>query len=114
MGDEGLDQFTAGAAEGRGAAEVSSIGSHQIRIEIVLADQKAELIPKPGLAIAGTIGGFGPIRSRRDGGRSRRTRKRTQLLDRAEADPVGLAQGAIDGASFGNTQLSASHHGRNI
>jgi hypothetical protein len=52
MGDEGLDQLTAGAAEGGGAAKVGCVGFDEIRIEVVLADQKAELIPKPGLAVA--------------------------------------------------------------
>ena len=35
MGDEGLDQLTAGAAEGGGAG---CVGFDEIRIEIVLAD----------------------------------------------------------------------------
>jgi hypothetical protein len=56
MGDEGLDQFPAGAAESGGAAEVGGIGFYEIGIEVVLADEKAELIPEPRLAISGTIG----------------------------------------------------------
>ena len=113
VGDKGLDQLAAGAAEGRGAAEVRGIGFHEIGIEVVLADQKAELIAEPRLAVAISVGGM-PVRRRGNRGGSRRTRERTQLLDRAKADPVGLAQGAVDGASFGDAQLGAMHHGRNV
>ena len=56
VGDKGLDQLTAGAAEGRGAAEVRGISFHEIGIEVVLADQKAELIAEPWLAIAISVG----------------------------------------------------------
>ena len=52
MGDKGLDQFTAGAAEGFRAAEVCGVRFDEIRIEVVLADQEAELIAEPGLAVA--------------------------------------------------------------
>ena len=61
MGDEGLDQFTTGAAEGFRAAEVRRVGLHEIRVEVVLADQQAELIAEPGLAIARTVGGMGSV-----------------------------------------------------
>jgi len=58
MGDEGLDQFPTGTAEGFGAAEVRRVGLYEIRVEVVLADEKAELIAEPGLAVAGTVGGM--------------------------------------------------------
>ena len=51
MGNEGLDQIAAGVFEGCGAAEVSGVGFDEVRIEVVLADQKAELIAKAGLAV---------------------------------------------------------------
>src|SRR5208283_1759567 len=85
MGDKGLDQFTAGAAKCRGAAEVCGIGLHEIRIEVVLADQKAELIAEPGLAGAISVGRLRTVRRRRNSSLSRRARERTQLFDRAEA-----------------------------
>jgi hypothetical protein len=37
-----------------------------------------------------------------------------KLLDRAEADPVRLAQGSVDGSGFGNAQLSPVDHEGNI
>ena len=57
MGNERLNQFTAGAAERFGATEVRRVGLHEIRIKIVLPDQQAKLIPEPGLSIAGPIAG---------------------------------------------------------
>src|SRR5262249_9228282 len=65
------------------------------------------------LAISGTVGGRLSVRRRRNS-RSWSTRERAQLFDRAKADPISLAQGAIDGASFGNTQLRAPDRGRNV
>jgi len=61
MGDEGLDQFPAGVAENFGAAEICRVSLDEIRIEVVLADQKAELIPEPGLAVARTVGRMGSV-----------------------------------------------------
>jgi hypothetical protein len=48
--------FTAGATESRGAAEVGSVNLDKVRIEVVLADQKAELIAEPRLAVSIFIG----------------------------------------------------------
>ena len=74
MGDKGLDQFTAGAAKGGCAAEICRIGFREIGIEVVLADQKAELIAEPRLAVAISIGGM-PVRLRGNcGGSWQRTR----------------------------------------
>src|SRR5260370_21091321 len=39
---------------------------------------------------------------------------RAQLLDRAEADPVRLAQGAVDGPRLGDAHLSPVDHEGNI
>jgi len=61
MGDKGLDQFAASTAEGFGTTEVRSVGFNEIWIEVVLADQEAELIPEAGLPVAGTIGGVRPV-----------------------------------------------------
>ena len=76
MGDKGLDQLPAGAAESCGAAEVGGILLHEIGIEVVLADQKAELIPEPRLAVSRTIGGRMPVRRRGNRSRSRCARER--------------------------------------
>ena len=52
-----------------GAAEVRRVGFHEIRIEVVLADQKAELIAEPGLAVAIPLEEC-PVRWRGNGGSS--------------------------------------------
>jgi len=44
MGDEGLDEIATGFLESFGAAKVGRVGLHERRIEVMLADQKAELI----------------------------------------------------------------------
>ena len=115
MGDEGLDQFTAGATESFGTAEVCGIGLHEIRIEVVLADQKAELIPQAEagrcpsrwrseirLNDEGVAEGLGELENA------------PKLLNRAEADPVGLAQGAIDRPCLSDAHLSSVDQGRDI
>ena len=51
MGDEGLDQIAAGVLEGFGTAEMSGVSLDECRIEVVLADQKAELVAEAGLAV---------------------------------------------------------------
>src|ERR1700690_4243026 len=53
VGDEGFDQLTTGVLECLRAAEVSGIGLHQSGIEVVLADQKTELIPQTRLMTLG-------------------------------------------------------------
>ena len=37
-----------------------------------------------------------------------------KFLDRTESDAVGLAEGAVDGASFGDTHLGAVDQGRDV
>src|SRR6266403_2241946 len=46
--------------------------------------------------------------------RARGMGNRPELLDRAEADPVRLSQGSVDGSRFGNAQLSPMHHVGNV
>src|SRR5580704_4346538 len=109
MGDEGFDQFAAGTAEGFRPTEVSRIGLYKVRVKVILANQDAELIPKPGLAVAGSIGRVRADR-RRSSGSSRRTREGSQLFNRTKPYSVRLAKSAIDGARFGNAQFGASYH----
>ena len=52
MGDKGLNQFAARTAELFCAAEISGIRLYKICIEVVLADQEAQLVPESRLAIA--------------------------------------------------------------
>src|SRR5579863_8741930 len=103
MGNEGLHRFAASLAEYFGATEVCCVGLHQSRIEVELANQKAELIAEAGLEVFGTILGMRaiPVRRRQLVVKFGRTRQRAQFFDRTEANPVGFAQSAIYGSSFG-------------
>lgn len=102
MGDKGLNQFTTGAAESFGATKVRRIGLYKVGVKVVLANQEAQLVAEPRLAVAGTIGGMGTVRRRRTRARSGQTRKGTQFLDRTEAYAIGFAEGAIDSACLGD------------
>ena len=47
MRDKGFDQLATSALQGFSAAEMGGIGLDEVRIEIVLADQEAELVAEP-------------------------------------------------------------------
>jgi hypothetical protein len=109
-------QIPAGITKCGGAAVVGSVGLHEASIEVVLANEQAEAVPETRLAIAIVVavisvrGRFGLLR------RDRRVRSRSaaKFLDRAKADAVGLAKGAIDGASFGDAHFGAVDQGRDV
>ena len=52
MGDEGRNQIPSGAGEGLRAAKVGRISLHECRVEVVLTNQKAQLVAQPRLAVA--------------------------------------------------------------
>ena len=56
MGDEGFDQIPGRFFEGLRAAEVGGIGLNKRGVEIVLADQEAELVTQAWLSIIRPIG----------------------------------------------------------
>jgi hypothetical protein len=112
--DEGFDQVPFGLLQDRGSAVISRIGLDEIGVELVLADEQAETVAKTMLSVVVTV----------ISGRDRivlfgsdgicRARGPTELLDRTEADAIGLAEGAVDGTSFGHAHLSATDQGRNV
>src|SRR5208282_562981 len=108
MSDEGLDQVPAGFADFLGSAEISGVSLDQGRIELVLADQQAESITQPRLAIAGTV----PIRMTGIDslipGWFWRRRGKPEFFNRTEPDSVRFAQSAIDGSSLGNAHLGSA------
>jgi hypothetical protein len=57
-GDEGLDQFSARSAEGLRSTEVCGITLNQVRIKVVLPDQKTKLVTEPRLTIVEAILGL--------------------------------------------------------
>ena len=115
MGDEAFDLLAGGFAEGLGAAEIDGVGLDEVGIELVLADQLAEAVADFGTAVVSVFPIDRPGREllRLPGGRSG-FGKRADLLDRANADAVGLAQGPIDRPSLGHPHLGAVDQGRHI
>ena len=115
VGDEVFDLLTSRFAEGFGAAEIDGIGLDQVGIELVLADQLAEAVADLGAAVVSVLA---IDRLRRELLRLPRRRnrfgKRADLLDRADADAVGLAQGPVDRPGLGHPHLGAMDQGRHI
>ena len=107
--DEVLNLFPAGLSKRLRAAEIDGIGLDQFGVELVLADDLAETIADSRastVAIAIRILG----RKLLDLG----FEARPDLLDRADADAVGLAQGTIDGSGFGHPHFGAADERGNV
>ena len=100
--DEVFNLFPVGLSKRLCAAEVDGVGLYQFGIEFVLADDLAETVPDLGATAI-------PV-SIRVLGRKLLSRNRScpDLLDRADADAVGLAEGAIDRSSFGYAHLGTA------
>ena len=81
----------------------------------MLADQQAEAVAEARLAVLVAVVS---VRGRLGSTRSIRTeldlRRPAEFLDRTEADAVGLAEGAVDGASLGDAHLGAVDQGRDV
>src|ERR1019366_10780228 len=111
MRDEGFHLFAGGVAERLDAAEIDGVGLDQVGIELMLANRLAESIANRTTAIS--VG-----RLRRQILRLRRCLVRfsegANLFDRAYANPVGLAQGAIDRTGFRHAHLSAVDKERDV
>jgi hypothetical protein len=106
VGDEVLDLLAGGIAQGLHATEIGRIGLDQGGIELMLANQLVEAITdRPASAVPVAIGGLRRLLGLWT--RSGLTSEGTDLLDRADADAIGLAQGAIDGSRFGHAHLGA-------
>src|SRR5258708_7327917 len=116
MRDKGLNQLSAGLFEGPGATEVGGIRLDQGGIEVVLADKHAQPVPQCGLPVTRTIRVsrlYGLVLFPAGGGTGR-VGQPAQLLNRAETNPVGLAQGSIDGARLSDAHLSPMDQCGNI
>jgi hypothetical protein len=115
VGHEAFDLLTGGFAEGLGTAEIDGVGLDEVRIELVLADELAESVADLGTAIVSVLSvdwlGWDVLRL--PGGRNR-FGKRADLLDRADADTVGLAKGPVDRTGLRHAHLGAVDQGGNI
>src|SRR6202035_3608719 len=106
VSDESFNLLTGRFAEGFGAAKINGVLLDQARVELVLADQLAEAVADLGSAVVSVlaIDRLGREFLRLPGGRSR-FGERADLLDRADADAVGLAQSAVHSPSLGHPHL---------
>ena len=112
--DKGFDLISAGISQGGGATVVGGIGLHEASIKLVLANQQAEAVAEARLAVVVAIvsvrGRVALIRRCRRVGSG----GPAEFLDRTEADAVGFAEGAVDGAGFGDAHLGAVDQGRDV
>jgi hypothetical protein len=115
MGDKTFDLLAGGFAEGLGAAEINGVGLDEVGIELMLADELTETVTDFGTAVVSVlaIDRLGRKLLRLPGGWSR-FRKRPNLLDRADTDAIGLAQGPVDRPRLGHSHLGAVDQGRHI
>jgi len=106
--DEVLHLLAGSFAQALDAAEVRRVGLDQSGIELMLANQLAQTIANCATAVV-------PIAICRLGQlfglwtRSRLASEGTNLLDRADANAVGLPQSTIDGASLSHTHFGTVH-----
>src|SRR5713226_4994180 len=98
MDDERLDQIPASLFERLSATEISGIGLNESGIEVVLADQEAEAISEPRLAIVRAIQCMRITLLPAIVNRLWRAGGPTEFLDRTKPDSVRLPQRAVDGA----------------
>src|SRR5208282_6855603 len=106
--DEVLNLFAGGLSESLCAAEVDGIGPYQFGFELVLADDLAETVPN---LRASAI----PVSIRFLGTKLLgRIRTCSDLLGRADADAVGLAQRSIDCPSLGYPHFGSADQRRDI
>jgi len=97
-------------AKGLGPAEIDGVGLDEVGIELMLADDLAEAVADFRAAVV-PVGGLRREVLRVPGERSG-VGKRTNPLDRADADAVGFAQGPVYSPGFGHPHLGAMDQGR--
>jgi hypothetical protein len=109
--NKGGDLLAAGLAEVLGAAELGSVLLNQRGIQTMLADQKAELVTEFGFAIA--VGGLGrkPPYIRLGLAASGQG---SDLFDRADSDPVSLAERPVHSPGLGHAHLGTPDKGRDV
>src|ERR1019366_322684 len=112
MNNEVFHLLSGGVAQRLDAAEVRCVGLHQVRIELMVADNLAKAITHLRSAVV-------PIdwlrrQLLRLWGRLRWFGEGPDFLNGTDADPVSLTEGTIDGSRFGHTHFGAVDKKRNI
>src|ERR1035438_3743551 len=105
MNNEVFHLLSGGVAQRLDAAEVRCVGLHQVRIELMVADNWAKAITHLRSAVV-------PIdwlrrQLLRLWGRLRWFGEGPDFLNGTDADPVSLTEGTIDGSRFGHTHFGA-------
>jgi len=100
--DERLDLIACGLTQALNAAEISGVGLHQRSIKLVLANELAKPVANFGTTVVSVSGLWWPLvrfPSRL------RLPESADFLDRADADPIGLAERSVHGPGFGHSQF---------
>jgi hypothetical protein len=112
MSEELFDLLAGGVAQRPYLAEVSGVAFNLGGIEVLLTNEEAKPVAQTRLAIAVGIlvAALRPILGtrQRDGSGKGRFGAAANLIGRAEADAVGLAEGSVDSACLGHPHLSAA------
>jgi hypothetical protein len=112
MRDESFDLLASGLTKSFDSAEVSCVRLDQGGVELMLANDLAEVVTDRATAVVpvGRLWGKFP----RLGRGRRRLREGTNLLDGADADSVGFPQSSVDSSSFGNAHFRTMDKEGNI
>jgi hypothetical protein len=98
-------------------AKVGGVAFNLSGIEVMLANQQVKPVAQARLTVAGIV--LVPVRAVLGGGKCDRSGEgrlgmTANLIDRAEANAIRLAERAVDGSGFGDTHLGAAHKCRDI
>src|SRR2546426_6160215 len=111
MNYKSFDLLTLRFTQSFDSAKIRGVRLHQVGIELMLANDLAKAIADLWAAasvcrLRGELARL-PLRLRQLGSRS-------DFLDRANADTIGLAQCTVDRSSLGDTHFGTMHQGRDI
>src|ERR1700722_15105477 len=112
LSDERFDQVTARIFKSRGAAEIRGVRLNERWIEIVLANQQAQLVTQSRLSVARAVCSRMTIRLRPGRERHLRSGERPGLFDTTKAYSVSLPKGTVARANPGNPHFGTGKEGR--
>src|SRR5215472_13707760 len=109
MRDKGFNQFSIRFPKSWCATEVRRVSFDLRGIEVVLADQDAQPVSQPWLAVIRAVLVLGLCRLSLLLRRARRTSNPTQLFHRANPNSKSLAESAINRTSLGHAHFCATN-----
>jgi hypothetical protein len=114
LSNERFNEVAAGFFKSLCAAEIGGVRFYEVGIEIVLADQEAELVAQSRPGIARAVPTLMTIVTRPGRDRHLRSGERPELFDTTESDSVGFSESAVDGSRLGDSHLGAADQGRRV